>query len=118
METRKCKYCGSTDYYAKGLCRNCIHRFYATGELDKSKRLKHETQVRNKIYKLKRELERIEKGKKLLADNDRPRSVEYYIYIQEYMMGKGYTEIAEKYEVTRQCVYGVINDTYQRGKRR
>lgn len=119
MQEKKCKYCGSTEkYYANGLCRNCRSRLYASGELDKNKRLTHETNIRNQINRLKKELARIEKGKKLLANKQGKPSLEYYIYIQEYMMGKRCSEIARKYGVTRQCVSAVINDTYQRGNRR
>ena len=37
---RVCSYCGSTQYYAKGLCKTCYARYRANGTPEKKERRK------------------------------------------------------------------------------
>lgn len=42
MENRKCYFCGSKDYYAKGLCRNCYNRKRKSGTVEYKQKIVRE----------------------------------------------------------------------------
>lgn len=113
---RVCSYCGSTQYYAKGLCKTCYARYRANGTPEKKERAKKISVSRKEQYK--NTDWKIRFYRAVFGDDgielppDAGKSINYVlgtltererdILLLYYRDGCNLREIGEKYEISRE----------------
>ncbi len=100
-ENKQCYFCGSTDYYAKGLCKKCYQRLRHSGTLE----YRHGMRGRPvNPDKLKEYWEKNLKDADLSRLNERQRRV----LIQRYHDGQKMTAVAEREGISRQRAHQIV----------